>query len=467
MIKNSNRRIKVCYLLKSLATIVSLNKNSTIAVISIWVFILLLFTDLYVSSVTDVANPFIQSTAGGALFTSLIILSLFGSLVVMSSIWKIIDKKKSIFSQYKILFRFMQIILYSLSAILMIDIILAHKYYAINLTAIMIVSYGSSIIMSLFVSFKLFSWYKENKNKFSFLFGLAIFFLFVNNLVSILLFVTLLSEKSFQVDIATPVVFNFECGDDSLYCMFKKSVVDIQSYTLMIYFSLFWICNYFLLHYQIKKIGKIKFFTLITLPLILFFFVFIYHYDELYSLTENMNVDESVVFMLQIFIVVFSIALCGILYGIGFKSVANLLKMSPHVERYLIMASYGIILIFISANATIIGASYPPYGIPSIIFLPFASLLFYVGVYYSIIAISNDIRVRKYIKNSTYKELEIMGNLAQSQMIDNMKEKVLAMTKKYSKEIHQSSESETMETEEDLKSYLDEAISIFNKDNKK
>jgi hypothetical protein len=179
-----------------------------------------------------------------------------------------------------------------------------------------------------------------------------------------------------------------------------------------------------------------------------------------------MKFDESIVFMLQIFIVLISIALCGILYGIGFKSVANLLKISPNVERYLKMASYGIILFFICANATIVGASIPPFGIPSIIFLPFASLLFYVGIYYSIIAISNDIRVRKYIKNSAYKELEIMGNLAQSQMVDNMKEKVLSMTKKYSKEIHQHNESESIETEEDLRSYLDEAISIFNKSSK-
>ena len=453
--------------MKTLATISSLNKNSKIAVISIWVFILLLFTDLYVSSITDVANSFIQTMAGGALFVFLMFLSLFGSLVVMSIIWKVVDKKKSIFSRYKILFRVMQIILYSLSAFLMIEIILGNKYYTISLTSIMVVSYSSSIVMSLFVSFKLFSWYKENKNKFSFLFGLTIFFVFVNNLVSIFLFATLLSEKPFQIDITTPIVFNFECDDDSLYCMFKESIINIQSYTLMIYFSLFWICNYFLLHYQIKKIGKIRFFALIILPLVLFFFVFIYHYDELYSLSENTNFDESIIFMLQIFIVMFSIALCGILYGVGFKSVANLLRISPNVERYLIMASYGIILFFICANATIVGASFPPFGIPSIIFLPFASLLFYVGIYYSIIAISNDIRVRKYIKNSAYKELEIMGHLAQSQMIDNMKEKVLAMTKKYSEEIHQDSESESMETEEDLKSYLDEAINIFNKGRRK
>ncbi|MDN5867335.1 MAG: hypothetical protein L0H55_08035 [Candidatus Nitrosocosmicus sp.] len=419
------------------------------------------------SSITDVATSFIQTTVGGALFVLLMILSMFGTLLVMSSIWKIVDKKNSIFSRHKMLFRVMQIVLYSLSAFLMIEIILWNKYYTISLTSIVIVSYGSSILMSLFVSIKLFSWYKENKNMFSLLFGLTIFFLFVNSLVSIFLFATLLSEKPFQIDTTTPIVFNFECEVDSLFCIFKESIINIQSYTLMIYFSLFWICNYFLLHYRIKKIGKIKFFTLITLPLALFFFLFIYHYDELYSLTENMKFDESSIFMLQIFIGIFSTALCGILYGLGFKSVANLLKMSPKVERYLIMASYGIILFFITANATIVGASFPPFGIPSIIFLPFASLLFYVGIYYSIIAISNDIRVRKYIKNSAYKELEIMGNLARSQMIGNMKEKVLEMTKKYSEEIHQSSESETMETEEDLKSYLDEAIRIFNKGNKK
>jgi hypothetical protein len=212
-----------------------------------------------------------------------------------------------------------------------------------------------------------------------------------------------------------------------------------------------------------KKIGKIRFLTLTITPLILFFFAFIYNYDDLYSLNENLKFDENVIFALQIFIVNLSNTLCGILYGLGFKSVANLFKMSPNIEKYLRMAAYGIILFFISANATIVGAGMPPFGLPSIIFLPFALLLFYVGIYYSIIAISNDISIRKYIKNSAYDELKIMGNLAESQMIDNMKAKVLGMTKKYSKEIHEKSNSEALETDEDLKNYLDEAINIFNK----
>ena len=92
--------------------------------ISISVFIFLLFTRLIFELSNRRGNNFIQTTAGGALFALLMILSIFGSLLVIGSIWKIIDKKKSIFSRYKILFRVMQIILYSLSAFLMVDMIL-------------------------------------------------------------------------------------------------------------------------------------------------------------------------------------------------------------------------------------------------------------------------------------------------------------------------------------------------------
>lgn len=439
----------------------SLSRNSKIATLSILAFIVLLFIDLYISSITDVAVGFTQSPFGLSLFIAILGSTLAASIIIINRVFAII-KEKSSFDKFAKMLRVVQIIIYSMLIILLLDMFIDHQYFTISLTTIMLVSYGSSILMSIFVSYKLFSWFKENKNKFAFIFGLSIFFLFVNNVVSILLFATLLSEKPPEIGLSTPVVFNFECDTDSLYCLFKENIINIQSYTLMIYFSLFWISNYFLLHYHIKKIGRFRFFALITLPLVLFFFVFIYHYDELYSLSENTNFDENVIFMLQIFIVMFSISLCGVLYGIGFKSVANLLKISPNVERYLKMASFGIILLFISANATIVGASLPPYGIPSIAFLPFASILFYVGIYYSIIAISNDIKVRKYIKNSAYKELEIMGDLAQSQMMENMKEKVLNMTKKYSNELHQSNNSETMDSEEDLKSYLEEAINVFN-----
>lgn len=440
-----------------------LNHNfSRIRIILIF-FIILLCIDLYISTVTDVVFDYIQTPSGIGLFFILLISSIVGSFLIVRNTLSISERKKAIFRKYKILLWMVQATIYSLTAVMVFSIVIENRYYTINLASIMVVSYVTTIIMSIFFSYKLLKWFTENKSKFALMFGLSIFFLLINNIISILLFATLLSEKTVEIINTTPVVFNFDCNDDSYYCMFKQNIINLQSYTLIIYFSLFWICNCFLLHYHIKKIGKPRFIMLVTFPLIFFFFAFIYHYEELYSLSENLNFDDTLVFLIQIFITVISLISCGLLYGFGFKSVANLLKLSPKIERYLRMASYGIVLLFISANATIVGASFPPFGIPSIIFLPFASLLLYVGIYYSIIAISNDIKVRKYIKNSAYRELEMIGTLAQSQMTNSMKEKVLDMTKKYSMQLHQSNNTETMESEEDLKSYLDEAINIFHK----
>lgn len=418
-----------------------------------------MYTDVYISSVTDVVISFIDSNSGKVIFGLLFLSSLIASIIISKKVFAIIDRKTSL-HRIKMPFRIIQVIIYSLASILFYSVFLDNKYYTINVISIMIICYGTSIASSIFIGYKLFTWFKENKNKFALLFGLAIIALFINNVVSLLLFTILLTEKPLEIDSSTTIVFNFDCEIKSIYCYFKSNIITIQSYVLVIYFLLFWVCNCFLLHYQITKIGKIRFFTLVASPLILFFFMFIYHYDELYNLSLSQNF-ENIIFMLQIFIITLSGTLCGILYGLGFRSVANLLKVSAKVENYLKMAAFGIILVFICANATLAGAAFPPFGVSAILFLPFASILFYVGVYYSIIAISNDIKVRKYIKNSAYKELEIMGSLAQSQIMDNMKEKVIKMTKKYSEELHQNNNTETMELEEDLQSYLDEAIRIF------
>ena len=120
-------------------------------------------------------------------------------------------------------------------------------------------------------------------------------------------------------------------------------------------------------------------------------------------------------------------------------------------------------MFFISANATVVGAGLPPYGVSNIIVIPFASLLLYIGLYHAIVSISNDISVRKYIKNSTFRELKIVGNMAESQMVNDMKEKVVKMSKRYSKELEEKSNTESTTSEEDIKDYLEEAIKLLKK----
>lgn len=417
------------------------------------------------SSITDVVSDFVKNLPGFVLFMTVVIASLIASYVGMTKILDVLEQRKSVLSKYKKTFRIFQAILFSLSIILIIDILLQNAFYTSNLIAIMIVSYGSCALISLFFSIKLLSWFKENKNTYSLLFGLTILSIFINNLISILLFTFILTEKPFQIDYSTPIVFNFECSENTLYCFLKQNIINIQSYTVIAYYSFFWLSNLFLLNYHKRRIGRFRFYGLIAIPLVLYFFVFGYNYDDLYSINQEINIDESTIFAIQIFMLSMGTALCGLLYGIGFRSIANLLKISPNTERNLKLASYGTIIFFITAGSTLVGTNIHPFGMASVIFLPVSLIMLYVGVYYSILTISNDIKIKRFIRNSAYKELDIMGNLAQSQMMEGMKARVLSMTKSYSAELHEKDHSEPIESEDELKNYLDEAIKIFKQKN--
>ena len=177
-IKNSNRRSKISNLLKDLAIFDSILKNQKIKTLLILVFITLLFVDSYTSSISDVASDFIKSTVGIALFLGITIASLIGSYLAVTNIQGILQQRRSVLSRYKKIFQIIQATLFSLSAFLLFDIIIQDKYYTTNLIAIMILGYGSSVIMSLFFCFKLFSWFKDNKSKFSNLIWFSSFFYF-------------------------------------------------------------------------------------------------------------------------------------------------------------------------------------------------------------------------------------------------------------------------------------------------
>src|ERR1043165_3432 len=100
--------------MKAVNGLISVTNNSKVFTISISVFILLLFVDCYVSSITDVAIDFIHSTLGSILFAIIVTASLLGSFIVMNNISTIVNNRKSIFSKYKMLLRMMQLILYFL-----------------------------------------------------------------------------------------------------------------------------------------------------------------------------------------------------------------------------------------------------------------------------------------------------------------------------------------------------------------
>ena len=96
-----------------------------------------------------------------------------------------------------------------------------------------------------------------------------------------------------------------------------------------------WVSSVLLLSHNIKRLGKPLFFSLTILPIIAFYIVFISAYDELYQISSTISKTETNLIIMLI--IIFLGTSCGILYGIGFKSIASRIKSSLDVKDYMIL----------------------------------------------------------------------------------------------------------------------------------
>ena len=93
----------------------------------------------------------------------------------------------------------------------------------------------------------------------------------------------------------------------------------------------------------------------------------------------------------------------GILFGLPFWIVARNVgkyegKDKEKLMNYLNICGYGMALFFASGSVTILQTPYPPFGLVTVSLIGMSSYLILVGLYYSAISVSQDIRLRKSIR---------------------------------------------------------------------
>jgi hypothetical protein len=96
--------------------------------------------------------------------------------------------------------------------------------------------------------------------------------------------------------------------------------------------------------------------------------------------------------------------------------------------------------------------------------LPIASYLVFSGIHSVAVSVSQDITLRKSIKNSVEKEIHFIESIGEAQMNRHIQNKVLYLTRKLSSKIHDETGIKDSLSEEEIKLYIKEAISAKTKD---
>jgi len=349
------------------------------------------------------------------------------------------------------------IIQYILTGILVyvvLEIILTSQYSTASISIATTISCVLASSMLVLLTWRFISWFKADRNLVVFLYGLSSGVLAITGVI-LFVFVDVVISST-KPDSIMPKV-----GGTGLFIA-PGTINGLLDNTYIIFsvlsFLLTWIATSMLLRHNSRKIGSVKYWVVVTVPLI-------YFASQFFSLLFNIFVpllrsDPVFYGILLTFIFTFSKLAGGIFFGIAFWIIARNIRQDSIVRKYMIMSAYGLILLFISYQVNgIVVTSYPPFGLVSISFMGLASYLISVGIYAAAISVSEDTKLRQSIRKIAVRESSLLDSIGSAEMEHQIEKRVLASTKAAKYSMIEQSGIESSLTDEDMKQYVEFVLS--------
>jgi hypothetical protein len=226
----------------------------------------------------------------------------------------------------------------------------------------------------------------------------------------------------------------------------------IQSNFLLSSFVSLWIATIFLLRRHRTTWGTIKFYAIISIPLV-------YYLGLLQLAMSNVLVQHDILNPLQsyTFNVVNSILskpVGGALFGVAFWILGRSFK-DKIISDYMKLSAFGIMLLSMSnVDAGLYLLPYPPFGLPTITFVGISSYMLFVGIYYTAISVSMNTELRKSIERSVEQEFNFISKLGRSQVEHEIQTRVKGITKKSAKILEENSGVKALVEEENIDEYI-------------
>jgi hypothetical protein len=228
-----------------------------------------------------------------------------------------------------------------------------------------------------------------------------------------------------------------------------------------------WIATTILLNQYRYRMGGLKYFSVVCIPLIYYIFPFQgYFGDALFPLL----VSSPLIFS-TIYVLIFSATkqVGAVFFGLSFWFASGLVY-DDRVRKSLLVSSIGMVILFSSiALAPLQYSLYPPYGLITEAFIPLGAYLLLVGIFTSAIHVSRDATIRRELYRSAIKQLDLLRSIGTSEMEKEFEGRV-----KYLEKVHRISDipdrskiAEEIDVE-NVKKILHEVLEeVHSKDRKK
>ena len=253
--------------------------------------------------------------------------------------------------------------------------------YRLNLLNIQTyLSHISALVFLSSLTFLFSRWLNFKKTNYTaILYTLSFSLACINLIVSLLYIDSYLSSPRFNLlpDVASYPITSYVTQLHAL--PFTESLSVAFNALALTSFLLMWIATAISLRQYKHKIGKMKYFLLISIPLVYYIFPLQgYFGDIFFSLLQSSSISYSIIYIL-----IFSATkqVGAVLFSLVFWT-ASTLVYDSRIRKSLLISSIGIAMLFGTFELSPLQYHvYPPYGFITQAFIPLGAYLLFVGIY--------------------------------------------------------------------------------------
>jgi hypothetical protein len=329
------------------------------------------------------------------------------------------------------------------------------SYSTLSLLAVVYISHIAALFFLIMLVLNLVNWIMTKRDKILTLYTISFALTAIAIMTSLIYATYVLSHQPSNIRPSSfhRSLLDLPRGELNMYFGSALDVVSILSFISV------WIASAVLMSTYSKRIGKIRYWVIISIPLIYFVFPF---EKSVVDIFRSLAVSSPVLYgVLNVTIFSATKQIGALFFSLVFLAAATLVTRSE-MQKYLLITAIGIAILYGAIEIdTLLFATYPPFGVVTVSFIPMGSYLVFSGIVLSARLVAHDKDLRSEFYKTAVSQLNLLKTIGVMEM-----EKELIRTYKSVKKQHKLPEMDTRRFEKDnVREALHDAVDELDKEN--
>jgi hypothetical protein len=303
-----------------------------------------------------------------------------------------------------------QFLLISIMVMIIQPTIAFKSYNTISLLAVVYISHITALFFLIMLVLTLVDWIMNKRDRILSLYTISFSLTAIAIMTSLIYATDVLSNQPSNIRPSSfhRSLLDLPRGEAGIYFGPALDIISILSFVSV------WIASAVLMSTYSRRIGKIRYWAIISIPLIYFLFPFEKNVVDIF---RSLVVSSPVLYgVLNVTIFSATKQIGALVFSLVFLA-ASTLVTNHEMQKYLLTCAIGMALLYGSIEIdTLLFATYPPFGVVTISFMPMGSYLLFTGILLSARLVARDKEMRMEFYNIAMSQMSLLKTIGVSEM---------------------------------------------------